>query len=99
MKAPALLVLFLVSLFTGCAAVTVKKPAGDKPAELDPKLWSGTWLGADSGKCTLRIVDEKKSLVEFRGRQPGEKEEVTTLTVHELGDRLVATAKETDDES
>jgi len=93
------LALVLVSLITGCAVVTVKKPAGDKPAELDPALWSGSWIGADSAKCAMRILDEKKSVVEFRGKQPDEREDVVTLTVNELGDRLVATVKETEDES
>ncbi len=99
MKTPALFALLVISLFTGCAGVTVKKPAGDKPAELDPALWSGSWIGADRAKCTVRVLDEKKSLVEFRGRQPDGKEDVMTLTVNELGDRLVATVEETEGES
>lgn len=77
---------------TGCNTVTVKKPAGDKVATLDPKIWEGTWVGPDGFRGTSRIKDASKGLVEFRSLAPGEKKDSATLIIRELKDRLVGTA-------
>jgi hypothetical protein len=96
MKAVRLFASLLLSVttlaFNGCNIVTVKKPAGDKVARLDPKIWEGTWRGADNSRGTTTIKDQAKGLVEFRSLAPDEKKDSVTLTIRELKDRLVATA-------
>jgi hypothetical protein len=96
MKAPrlrfALLVLGIaIPVITGCSTVTVKKPAGDKVAKLDPAVWEGTWRGADNFRGASTIKDPAKGLVEFRSLAPDEKKDTVTLTIRELKDKLVAT--------
>jgi hypothetical protein len=79
-------------LFTGCSAVTVKKPAGDKTANLDPKVWEGIWRGTENFRGASTIKDPAKGLIEFRSLDPKEAKDHVTLIIRELGDRLVATA-------
>ncbi|HEX2747204.1 MAG TPA: hypothetical protein VHM91_04325, partial [Verrucomicrobiales bacterium] len=55
-----------VATFTGCSTVTVKQPAGDKAAKLDPEIWEGTWRGPDNFRGVSSIKDPVKGLIEFR---------------------------------
>jgi len=80
-----------ILLLPGCANVLVKKPAGDKLAELDPQIWEGRWIGADGLTCTTKILADK-NVVEIRSHTPGEEDEVILLQVRELKDRVVGTA-------
>jgi hypothetical protein len=87
----ALLLCAAALFLPGCASVLVKKPAGDKPAELNPEIWEGRWIGADGLICTTKIVEAGKQ-IEIRSSTPGEEDEVLMLQVRQLKDRLVATA-------
>jgi hypothetical protein len=88
----ALPFLFAAFAFTGCSTVNIKQPAGDKAMTLEPEIWEGTWRGADGVRCVSKILDPAKGLIEIGSSSPGEKEETFYLAVHELNDRLVATA-------
>lgn len=57
----ALLAAALAVSFSGCSAVYVAKPVGEKPHPLKPEDWNGTWAGGeDSGAITVHVTDAAK---------------------------------------
>ena len=91
MKISLLLSCLLTLLLPSCSMVTVKQPAGDGAAEMDPDLWTAKWRGAEGVRCSTRILDAKKGIVQFRAMPPGEKEEVFEIVVREMSGRTVVT--------
>ena len=91
MKTPAILSCLLALLLPSCNTVTVKQPAGDGAAELNPDLWTAKWRGADGVRCSTRILDAEKGIVQFRAASPGEEEEVFEIVVRGMSGRTVVT--------
>jgi hypothetical protein len=85
----------------GCAGVYTLQPVGEKPANLEPAKWDGTWIADLNGgpkSFTLKVVDGaagelRVSGIEERNGKPT-LENVTVL-VHESGEWLFASVRET----
>jgi hypothetical protein len=61
---PISFALLAAFLFTGCTSVTSRKPVGDQPVTLDPKVWNGVWTDDDEAVLLMRVKDATNGIVE-----------------------------------
>lgn len=93
--------LALSALFTGgCAGVYALKPVGEKPAELDPAKWEGTWLASFGPKPThiqLKVVNRATGELHLSATEADAgktKTETATVFVRQAGNRFFVNVQE-----
>lgn len=96
MNARSLLLLLSALFLPCCNLVTVKTPAGDRPASLSAEAIEGKWRGPGNISGSIKIKDAEKSIVEIQTTSEDGKVEKAEYEIRELGDRLVATLRDDD---
>jgi len=88
--------LLAAALISGCASVSSVEPVGERPRELSPNEWEGTWIHKDHS-VMIKISDKQKGLlrvawVEEKGG--GFKLESYEVEMRESGEWLFGNVKE-----
>jgi hypothetical protein len=95
--AAAALLLLLVS---GCSAVFVAKPVGEKPHVLQPQKWEGVWLTSDQAPITVLVTNADKGELQIGAVEAKEgalKLTTETLLVRSVGNSLIVNHADTHD--
>ncbi len=57
------LALLAVALIFGCAAVSSVEPVGERPKELTPSEWDGTWI-VKNQSITVKVLEPQKGTIQ-----------------------------------
>lgn len=58
-----IMALCLAFCLTGCAAVYVESPVGDKPVMLDAAEWDGFWIGGGETVASIKVIDPQEGML------------------------------------
>ena len=87
------------ALIFGCATVSSVQPVGERPKEISPSEWDGTWI-SKSHSITIKVLDEQKGLLQVawvEEKEGGLKIGSYQVAVRESGEWLFGNVKETQD--
>lgn len=88
MNATRMLTLLAAALLTGCGAVMVTQPMGDRPVALDPADWEGTWASDEIVMLTT-VLDSEAGVLQaawLERYEDGARFETVTGMVRQTGD-------------
>jgi hypothetical protein len=95
-SAGTLLISLLILALSGCTAVYVAEPIGEKPCKIEAQEWEGTWLHKD-GTLTMKVMDGEKGLLKIAWVEPKEETlalESLEVQLWESGSWVFANTKE-----
>ena len=98
-RATGFFALLMGALIFGCATVSSVEPVGERPKEISPNEWDGTWI-SKSHSITIKVLDEQKGLLQVawvEEKEGGLKIESYQVAVRESGEWLFGNVKETQD--
>ena len=72
----------LMLALSGCVVYS-PHPVGEKPAQIDPKDWEGTWIHPDGEVSVVKVVDRGKAVLRIAGINWSEdKPQSKVMTAH-----------------
>jgi hypothetical protein len=96
MKLAVLLFASLVVLaLSGCSAVYVTQPMGEKPWRIEAQDWDGTWIHKE-GSVTVKVLDGENGVLRIASIEPKEKDlvfETHDVQLRQSGSCIFASTK------